>query len=193
ADADDVDVFHLVDAPAGHAFAARVTGLAGAHVTVIDDGRSGDAPGSDYVRISDGPALDFMTLGGSVYVVVTADVAGDYTLDVVDITADVTGAALTSTPLTTSLPTPESIRLLPFAGNEGDDVVFDLAAAGFDARLFVVANGDWIARNDDRAIDDVDPLIDAPLTAAGPYQLLIECTEPDDAGALDFTLSSTLP
>ena len=86
------------------------------------------------------------------------------------------------------------MRLYPFDADTGADVVFDLAADGFDGRLFVVSTsvGDWIARNDDRGLDDTDPLIDAPLFEEGPYLLLVESNS-EAPESLGFTLTGALP
>jgi hypothetical protein len=63
-----------------------------------------------------------------------------------------------------------------------------------DGRLFIysLTEQDWIARNDNRALDDPDPLIDAPLTADGAMLLVVENIE-EQASALGYTLSTSLP
>ncbi|MFU8806466.1 MAG: hypothetical protein ACNA8W_21820, partial [Bradymonadaceae bacterium] len=64
-----------------------------------------------------------------------------------------------------------------FTANEGDDAIIDLRATGdMDARLVLFSEntGSWFARNDDRSLGDVDPLIDAPIFAEGPALLVVE-------------------
>ena len=47
----------------------------------------------------------------------------------------------------------------------------------------------WVARNDNRAVDDLDPLIATPLTADGPWLLVVDNIEETPAG-LSYRLVS---
>ena len=209
--ADDADVFHLVGSTLGHAYAASLdvgTGSLQGHVTILDDGRGGAAAGDDYVRlhrVGGAVRVEFVALGGGVFVVVrdSRNLGGGgfggadfgYTLHVDDVTAAVTAAPLTlPATLNAALLAPGAITLFPFEVDVGADVLFDLVAGGFDGRLFVVSasTGDWIARNDDRAVDDVSPLIDAPLFESGPYLLLVENSD-ETPSSLAYTLNATAP
>lgn len=199
--ADDADVFHVTGTVAGHAYratldAAAAGGLGDGKLAVLDDGRNDEAAGADYVRVQHAPAgpgvvVEFVALGGGVFVAVEDEGSGGgWTLRIEDVTAAVTGAALAS-PTTRNevLAGPGSVLLLPFDATAGSDVVFDVVAADLDCRLFVVSTsvGDWIARNDDRSVGDVNPLIDAPLFEEGPYLLLIENNE-DAPATTNLTL-----
>jgi hypothetical protein len=209
----DADVIRLEGTIPGHAYRARLTTDGSAldgHLTVLDDGRGDEPAGADYVRLHRTPdggdaTVEFVALGGGVLLVVrdARDVDGggaggdDHTwrVQVEDVTAEVTAPALTVPgTITDALPAAGAVRLYPFAADAGADVVFDLATDGFDGRLFVVSTsvGDWIARNDDRAIDDTNPRIDAPLFEEGPYLLLVESNSEAPEG-LGFTLTSARP
>ena len=188
----------------------RSDGALDGHLTILDDGRSDEAAGNDYVRLHRAPdggdaIVEFASLGGGVFVIVrdARDVDGDglggadfgYALSVSDVTAEVTGTALTVPgTLPGSFAGPGSVLLLPFAASAGDDVRVDFSAdGGVDARLFVVSAslGDWIARNDDGP-NAPDPLIDAPLLEEGPYLLLVE-NNTEAPSALGFDLTISLP
>jgi hypothetical protein len=210
---DDVDVFAVASTP-GHVYrvgCATSGSPLDCHLTVLDDGRSGDAAGDDYVRLAahpDGPdaALTFVALGqGGHYVIVRdaralagagrggADFGYVVTMD------DVTGEPGLSGPALAfpgshdgALPSPASLQLHPLDAVEGADVVIDVAAAGdADLRAFVVsaATGDWVLRNDDRGADS-DPLIDAFFPAAGPHLLLVEAVA-DDASDVRYTVTTS--
>ncbi len=193
--ADDVDFFRLDGAVAGHLYVVSASGDFDARLAVLDDGRGGDAPGADYVRLGHGH-LFFAVLGGGVFVAVDDDVGsgGAYNVNVVDITLDLTQDAIVDD-VSGALDDASVIVAYPFDADAGSDVIFDLDTAGDgDFRLFVVSlsTGDWIARNDDRAVDDVNPLIDAPLFEEGPYVLLVENNE-QTATSLNYTITATLP
>lgn len=200
-DGDDVDFFHLTEQTATHIYRARLSanGLGAAKLVVLDDGRGGDAPGADYVRIVNGDAVEFAVLGGGSvyiavddegegggYILVVEDISGDFIRDAIDTDVeDSVDGALDHAGAV-------AVYALPPTVSRGVDVVFDLEADGdLDARLFVVSRsvGDWIARNDDRAVDDLDPLIDAPLTDDGPYFVLVENSALAPT-SLSFTLTS---
>ena len=197
--ADDVDFFALEGAVAGHVYVVDVAGAEGdgfdPRVAVLDDGRGGDAPGADYVRLGH-LSLQFAVLGGGVFIAVDDDVGsgGGYSVIVGDVTDDVSAAALSGA-VDDDLGGAGRVRVYPFAADPGDDVAFDVVSSGdADLRLFVVSlsAGDWIARNDDRSAGDLDPLLDAPLFEEGPYVLLVENND-EDATDLGYTLTPTLP
>lgn len=209
--AGDVDIFHIATTPG---LAWRVTldvdddSTLDGHVTVFDDGRGDDAPGADYVRLGRSPAgpgaiLDFVAFGAGGHLVTvrdTRDVDGDgvggatatYTLHVDEL-------PLAPEPL--SFPTDRvgalndvsAVAVYEFDAVEGADFVVDLQADGdLDARLFVYAASeqDWVVRNDDRAVDDVDPLLDAFLPVGGPCLLIVESTG-EAAGDLGYTIETS--
>jgi hypothetical protein len=85
------------------------------------------------------------------------------------------------------------VALYSFDANENADFTVDLQADGdLDARLFVfsVDEGDWVARNDDRAQGDPNPLLDAFFPVGGPMILVVESTA-EDANDLGFTITTT--
>jgi hypothetical protein len=191
----DADVFHLEGTTPGHLYRATLVARGGldGHLTILDDGRNGDAPGSDYVRLHrapDGPdaVVEFAALGGGVFVIArdARDVDGDgaggadfgYDLVVDDITDAVLAASVTPPDdVSGALALAGSVFAINVDVDTGADLVVDVGGAGdADLRAFVVSTsaGDWVARNDDRAVDDTAPLIDAPLFEEGPYFLLIE-------------------
>lgn len=189
----DVDIFRINTVP-GKIYTATLTtdpsSTLSPLLTVIDDGRGHGAAGEDYVKLSVGPdprapSLDFLAMGFGGYYVAVRDAfaQGDadhtYRLDVVERgLGEFSGQPLgVSTSLGDTLSHAASLRLYPMNATEGSDLVVDLQAAdsGMDPRLFIVlATGDWIARNDDRAVADHNPLIDAPLTGGGDMFVVVE-------------------
>jgi hypothetical protein len=213
----DVDIFRF-DATAGKAYTVSLELPSGSllkgHLTVMDDGRDGHANGDDFVKIVRGTSAtimaDVLAMGQGGYYVVVRDsrnvdgqtpsvgAAGfDYKVWVVERpTQDFEGAALKfPVNLEETLASRGAMRLYPFDGTEGTDVLFDLKAKGdMDGRLLVFAKstGSWIARNDDRAQGDPNPLIDAPLTASGAMWLVVENIS-ETAANLSYTLDGTMP
>ncbi len=199
----DADIYRIA-AEAGRVYAVQLTVSAGSslrgHLTVIDAGRDGDAPGQDYVKLArapDGPSahLSWLAMGVGGYFVAVRDeraVGGDgeggpehtYALHVTELSIDEAGVQPLPLPadLQGQLEHPGGVVLYSFDAEQGDELRFDLRAQprwAFDGRLTVWsgATGDWVARNDNRALDDTDPLIAAPLMAAGPLLLVVDNTE----------------
>jgi hypothetical protein len=213
ADDVDVDVYAFASTP-GHAYRVQCT-TAGSpldcHLTVLDDGRGGDAPGDDTIRLAAHPAgpdaaLTFLALGAGGHFVIVRDTravggpgAGGadfaYALTIVDVTDDPTlrGPALAFPgTLDAALPSPTSLQLHPIDAVADADVVIDIAARGdADLRAFVVSttSGDWVMRNDDRGADP-DPLLDAFFPEGGPLLLLVEAVA-DDASDLGYTVTTS--
>lgn len=185
----DSDIFLVPTQPgAVYEVSLQTTNIAH-HITVIDYGRGGDSPGEDYVKISRGETLQFVSMGEGGHLVVVRDsnnvdggmVGGDdftYVVEVRELDpATVTEGALTlGDELSGTLAAPSDVQIWTFDGTAGMDVVFDMSMPNGDGRLYVVATatGDWIARQDNRAIDDPNPLLDAPLTASGAMWLVVE-------------------
>jgi hypothetical protein len=213
----DIDVFRVQTQP-GKLYRATLSVPTGSslqgHLTVMDDGRNGKPAGDDFVKMAVvGTAASaevvFIAMGQGAHFFAVRDarnvqgqtVGGpgfDYQLEVneVAVTASIEASAL-SFPLQTSglLDQPAGLRLFPFEGNAGTNVLFDVkATADADFRLFVFSKteADWIARNDDRASGDPNPLIDAPLTASGSMWLVVENIDPA-AASLGFALQGSLP
>jgi len=212
----DIDVFKIATEP-GKVYRATLLMPAGSslegHLTVMDDGRNGKAPGDDFVKMAIAETTSstdavFLAMGQGGYFVAVRDsrnveggyVGGpgfDYQLSVVEIpTTQVEKSAL-SFPAQQSgaLDAPGGLHLYPFDGTAGSDVVFDVkATAEADFRLLVFSKtqGDWIARNDDRASGDKNPLIDAPLTASGAMWLVVENVDPV-AASLGYELQASMP
>lgn len=213
--AKDADVFR-VDTVPGHVYRAVLTGAPASvlspHVTVMDTGRSNDAAGEDYVKMAVGAGgtaiVEWLAMGeGGHFIIVRDDrnlaggsvgsAAHSYEVVVTERPlADVSGAPLVfPATLDDALPSAGALRLYAFTGTEGHDLRADLHASGdMDARLlvFATATGDWIARNDDRSANDVDPLLDAPLTESGAMLLVVENIA-TSATTLGFTLSCQAP
>ena len=192
----DVDFFHVEDAVKGHVYAVRADADFSVRLAVLDDGRGGDAPGGDYVRLGHDD-VTFAVLGGGVYVAVDDDNGdgGAYRVSFDDVTADVSAGALASGTVSGDLGSAAGVVSYSVDVDAGSDVVFDANASGDgDLRLFVVSlsTGDWIARNDDRAADDANPRIDAPLFDEGPYVLLVENID-EAATDLGYTLTAVVP
>lgn len=188
------------------------------HLTVIDAGRGDDPAGDDYVKIAEqfsGDPHATLTLfgmgeGGYFFIVRDARNVGaqmsqegsashTYSLRLERLMpADVQGASLSidAGDITDALSSPGDIRIYPFSASLGDELVADLQAASadeLDARLFVYAEQEqsWIARQDNRTVDDVNPLLDAPLFADGQMWLIVENITPT-ATSLAYTLKTTL-
>lgn len=211
----DADIFRF-DATAGKAYTISLEMPAGTqlsgHLTVMDDGRDGHQNGEDYVKIVRGSTgtitLDVLAMGmGGYYVVVrdSRNVDGqsvgapgfDYKVWVVERPTKEFEAPALKFPvnLEESLASRGGMRLYPFDGAEGTNVLFDLKAKGeMDGRLLVYAKstGSWIARNDNRAQADPNPLIDAPLTASGAMWLVVDNIS-ETAADLSYTLDGTMP
>lgn len=188
------------------------------HLTVIDAGRGSDPAGDDYVKIAQQlssvphASLTLLGMGEGGYFLIVRDTrnvgaqmsqegsaAHTYTLSLQKLTlSDVRGKALAveAGEITDALSSPGDISIYPFTASLGDELVADLQAASaeeLDARLFVYAEQEksWIARQDNRTIDDVNPLLDAPLFADGQMWLIVENITPT-ATSLAYTLKTTL-
>ncbi len=213
ATANDADVYAFASTP-GHAYRARCVtdgSPLSCHLTVLDDGRSGDPAGDDYVRLAEKPTgpdamLTFVALGQGGHYVIVRDaraVGGvgeggndfTYTLAIDDVTEDPT---LRGVPLAFpeahegSLPEANSVQLHAIDAVENADVVLDIVATGdADLRAFVfsVASGDWVLRNDNRGSSS-DPRLDAFFPEGGPMVLLIEAVA-DDADSLGYTVTTS--
>lgn len=211
----DADLFHVSTLP-GRVYDAWLEVPAGSpllgHLTAIDDGRGGDAAGEDYVKLArspDGPdaRLSWLAMGAGGYFVAVRDERGvgaagpggpayAYTLRVVEQSPREAGVLELGRPgeAQGQLPHAGGVSLHSFEAAQGDEVRFDLQAlprGAFDGRLLVwsEATGDWVARNDNRAVDDLDPLIATPLTADGPWLLVVDNIEETPAG-LSYRLVS---
>ncbi len=194
----DSDIFHVQTTPGKVYRATVILPQNGSplqpHLTVFDDGRGSNGPANDYVKIvrGDQQPLEFLAMGeGGYYVAVrdgrnvddsSANVGGAdfaYRLHVDEVPiADVTAGTL-SFPATQhgTLSSAGAIDLYQFDATEGTNVTVDLTAAGdMDGRLMVFApsTGSWIARNDNRTASDVNPLLDAPMSAGGGLLLVVE-------------------
>lgn len=206
----DTDAFRLRATP-GMVYTVRVTLPDGStlapNITVLDDGRDGDAPGMDYVKIISGDSLQFLAMGEGGYLIVIRDdrnvVGGSvggpnftYTvsLEEAEPAAATEGEVTFGSTLSGTLSRAGDVHLWNFTATEGTDVVFDMAAIGADGRLFVFATetGSWIARQDDRSMADTNPLIDAPLFANGEMFLVVENIAPG-AGEVVYTVEASTP
>ena len=213
--AKDADVFRVPTQP-GQVYRAVLTASPSSdlspHLTVMDAGRGNDAAGEDYVKMAVGAAspavVEWLAMGAGEHFVIVRDArnlaggsvgsaAHTYELVVTErALADVSGPPLVfPATVADALPSAGGLRLFAFDGTEGRDLRADLRASGdMDARLlvFATATGDWIARNDDRSANDVDPLLDAPLTESGAMWLVVENIAPS-ATTFGFTLSCQFP
>jgi len=213
---EDVDIFRF-DAVPGQLYEVTLTPAAGSslqpHLTVMDPGDATSASGDDYVKIVRAPqgavAIELFAMGHSSYFVVVRDArnvggaggAGgiDHGYELI-VSARAPSDAASGTivfPATEqgALDHAGAIALYDFEGTLWTDVLFDLQASGdMDGRLFIYSaeEQDWIARNDNRALGDPDPLIDAPLTADGAMFLVVENIE-EQATSLGYTLAASLP
>jgi|GEM_PF-2278679 len=212
----DIDIFK-VDAQAGKAYSFDLvvdgTSDLEGHLTAIDGGRDGDAPGEDYVKIAidaqgKGAQMKLFAMGEGGYLLVVRDrraVGSDqmlggagftYRLEVREIEVEDISGAMLSPPQTLSdqLDAPSSVRVYPFStATEAEEWQIALTANSdaFDGRLHVFSqsSGDWIARND-TGPNGNDPLIDAPLFATGMMYLVVENITPE-ASALGYSLSAS--
>lgn len=212
--AGDVDVFFF-DTEPGQLYRLTLVppnqSELAAHLTVIDAGRGGEAPGLDFVKIDKAESgltssLEILAMGqGGYYAIVrdTRNVDDDagvgssshsYLLSVEQRQIEAGGVTFPSN-MSGTLDTSGSVDLYSFTGTEGDDVLFDFDTGGdIDGRMWIYAEatGDWIARNDDRAQGDLDPLIDAPLTESGSMYLVVENIEPG-ATTRTYTVNAQMP
>ena len=188
-----------------------------AHLTILDAGRNDKSAGEDYVKIAiaDAPegdaSMTFLTMGeGGYYMIVRdarnvgpqmASVGSDahtyeLSMDELDI-QDVQGNTLSfdRTVITDALESAGDIKVYPFSANEGNELVVDMVASSddMDGRLFIYSDTEksWIARQDDRTIDNVNPLVDAPLFASGVMWVIVENTLPE-ATALEYSIAAEL-
>lgn len=210
----DADIFRVPALP-GKVYVATLSSggseLQG-NLTVMDTGRDGDPAGDDYVKLANAVSgtgtLAWLAMGDGDYFVIVRDsrnlteatVGGaGYTYELVvqerpvsEFEGDGLDFAL---PVTDSLQGSGDVRLHPFDGEEGTDVVIGLTTSGdMDGRLMVFANstGSWIARNDDQAYGNPDPKIDAPLMAGGAMWLVVENVD-HEATTFDYAISSSKP
>lgn len=210
----DADILHF-SAAAGTAYTISLDAPAGSllqgHLTAMDDGRDGDPAGEDYVKIvrttAGAVGLDLLAMGQGGYYIVVRDVRNisaasvggpEYTYAVTVTEADPKGfeapALQFPVNLQDKLDRAGGLRLYPFTATEGANAVFDLEATGsMDGRMMVFAAsaGSWIARNDDRALGDSDPLIDAPLYGSGAMWLVVENVD-EAAADWAYTLQGSL-
>lgn len=209
-DVGDSDVF-AVETGAGKVYEVSLAVQRGSelqpHLTVLDDGRDGEAAGGDYVKIVRGPSMQFLAMGEGGHLVVVRHArnvdggaeGGDdygYVLRVDEIPqGDVTQGPVTfGGTLSGTLAGPGDVHLWSFDGTNGMDVVFDMNAPDADGRLYIFADetGSWIARQDDRTAGDPNPLIDAPLFAAGLMYLVVENIA-EDASNIAYTVEASAP
>ena len=209
-DADDTDIFVVQTVP-GRVYVATLTTPDGSslqrHLTVLDNGRGGDAPGQDYVKISRDETLEIIAMGdgGHLFIVRDARVvdgnpgggAGHaYQLQVIDLAATerVAGSVNFGSPITGTLASAADVQLWTFDAVTGMDVVFDMNAPNGDGRLFVfsVQGGDWIARQDDRTAGNPNPLLDAPLFGDGQMMLVVENIA-EDTSNVSYTIDTAAP
>ncbi len=209
--ASDVDIFR-VDTTPGALYRVTLDVPAGSpldgHLTVLDAGRGGGAPGADYVRLErapDGPtaALSFLAFGEGGHLVVVRDAravdgapeggaAYTYALTVGEVAPAPATLAFPGT-LSDALDDVGGVKLYAFTANANADFTVDLSADGdLDARLFVYADSerDWVARNDDRSAGDVNPLLDAFFPVGGSMLLVVESAA-ESATDLGYTLTTT--
>jgi hypothetical protein len=210
--AGDVDVFKL-DVPPGKVYFARLDSensrLQG-HLTVFDAGRDGEQMGSDYRKIVSseaGGVVQFLAMGEGGYFLAVRDrrnvgteagAGGDdfnYELSVeaVDKSQFSRGSVVFGGQQGDTLDGPAHLALYQLPGSKGDEIEIDIQATGdADLRALVYSETtrDWIARHDDRGINNTDPIIDAPLTAEGPFWLLIENID-ETASGLGFNYTAT--
>jgi hypothetical protein len=212
-DADDADIF-AVATTAGQPYRVHLTLPAGSalegHLTVLDDGRDGDAAGSDYLQISrDGLEadvnLELMAMGGGHLIIVRdgRNVGGSgfggadhrYTLVVEELALDEVAQDVSPPEVVSdSLAHAGAMKLYRFSATSGQDALFSFSTNGdMDGRFFVMATetGSWIARNDDGP-SAPDPLIDAPLFADGEMFLVVDNIT-EDAADLGYTVDLALP
>lgn len=213
-DKGDPDIFRVAAEP-GKVYLATLTALGSAlqgNLTVMDTGRDGDPEGGDYVKLANATGssatLAWLGMGEGGYFVVVRDkrnlesaTVGDadfkYQLRVEERPAtEVEGGALDFTlPMTGKLSSVGDLKLYPFDGTEGSDIVVKLDASGdMDGRLMIFAKstGSWIARNDNQSQSNIDPLIDAFLTESGGMWLVVENVDHAATG-LDYALTATMP
>lgn len=204
----DADVYAVATQP-GRVYRVVATPLDGSpvdlRVTVLDAGRDGDAAGSDYVRIARAPAgpsaeLEFVASGFGGHLVVVRAVAAvggadhRYAVQVLPLgRADVDGAELRlGDAQQGALRHGGAVAVHALAVGDGASVIVDVRAS-VDADLRIHVHSDavnaWIARNDDRAAGDLDPLIDAPLTEDGPYLLVVENVDEDAEGLVPYAVT----
>ena len=199
----DVDIFRL-DIPGGQRLQLELTPLTGSqlsgHLTVFDTGRNGKVAGDDFIKImrqgdDDTLPMDFVSMGeGGYYLVVQdgrnadgASVGGadfGYTLSIrsEDLAESFDQYLSLPSSFDDLLEHRGGVKVYSFEATEGMDLVADLQAQnstapeGLDARLFLVSvsSGDWVARNDDRALDNDNPLIDAPVFASGQVVIVVD-------------------
>jgi hypothetical protein len=197
--AGDIDIFRLQTRP-GWVYRVRVEvqdEMQG-HLTVFDDGRNGKPYADDYVKLAlaeGNVALEWVAMGEGGYYIGVQDrrnveggsVGGpgfEYEVFIDELSVEAFGsqALLFPSDQQAALETPGALDLYTFEGSEGSEVLIDCSALqaggeqGMDARLSIVSrvSGDWLARNDNRAFGELDPLIDAPLFGSGPMLLLVE-------------------
>lgn len=204
----DSDVFAVPSEP-GLLYTVTLASAAGGelvpHLTVLDGGRDGESPGADYVKIVRGQTIQFLAMGEGGHLVVVRDarnvdggsVGGDgfgYTLRVDAQEPAAQGAVDFGSPLTGTLGAPGDVHLWSFDATEGMEVTFDMNAPTGDGRLYVfsVQSGSWIARQDDRALDDPNPLLAAPLFGAGAMYLVVESIT-EQGGPIGYTIATASP
>jgi len=213
-DKGDPDIFRVPAEP-GKVYLATLTALGSAlqgNLTVMDTGRDGDPEGSDYVKLANATGtsatLAWLGMGEGGHFVVVRDkrnlesaTVGDadfkYQLIVEERPAtEFEGGALDFIlPMTGKLSSVGDLKLYPFDGTAGSDIVVKLDASGdMDGRLMIFAKGtgSWIARNDNQSQSNIDPLIDAFLTESGAMWLVVENVEHAATG-LDYALTATMP
>lgn len=213
-DKGDPDIFRVPAAP-GKVYQATLlamgTSLQG-NLTVMDTGRDGHAEGDDYVKLANATdtsaTLAWIGMGEGGYFVIVRDkrnlssavVGGSdfkYQLIVQERPAtEFEGGALDfALPMTGKLSSAGDLKLYPFDGTAGTDILIKLQASGdMDGRmmLFAKSTGSWFARNDNQSATDINPLIDAPLTESGAMWLVVENVDHEATG-FDYAITATLP
>jgi len=213
-DQGDPDIFRVPALP-GKVYVATLTAQGASlqgNLTVMDTGRDGEPEGGDYIKLANATGttatLAWLGMGeGGHFVIVrdkrnlsSATVGGadfKYQLIVEERPAtQFEGGALDfALPMTGKLSGPGDLKLYPFDGTEGSDILVKFDASGdMDGRLMIFAKstGSWIARNDNQSQTNIDPLIDAFLTESGAMWLVVENVD-HEATALDYAITATMP
>jgi hypothetical protein len=210
----DADLFRVPTDP-GKVYLATLVAVGAqlqGNVTVIDTGRGGYPAGDDYVKLanaaSDTASLAWLAMGDGGHFVIVRDQRNlsEATVGSADFTyellvqereaSEFEGDALDFTlPVTDALQSCGDLRLHPFDGTIGTDVLVQFDTSGdMDGRLTIFAKsiGSWIARNDDELVGYPDPGLDVPLTESGPMWLVVENVD-HEATQFDYAITATKP
>jgi hypothetical protein len=214
APSNDADIFRFATRP-GYVYQIHLTAPEGSllqpHLTTMDCADDGSA-GDDYIKIvrstTDTVAIDTLALAHNYYYAVVRDSRnvigsggfGDqgftYTIEVVEMSQAEYGTQSLSFTSTNSgtLAHAGAIDLYQFEAAAMADVRIDMHASGdVDGRMLVysTSSADWIARNDNRSLEDPNPLIDAPLSGGGQLTLVVENIT-EDATSLAYTIEASM-